>query len=145
MKVPPLMSKSKNVVMKKNVFLVLRLGVGMSMFGHGLVRLPKLSAFASWMSGSFQQTMLPEPLVHFFGLLLPIMEFSLGLLLLIGLFTRQAASIGALLMLILLFGTCMLENWEAIPSQMIHLLFLALLLQFVDRNSFSLDNSISNL
>ena len=67
MKVPPLMSKSKNVVMKKNVFLVLRLGVGMSMFGHGLVRLPKLSAFASWMSGSFQQTMLPEPLVHFFG------------------------------------------------------------------------------
>ncbi len=42
-------------------------------------------------------------------------------------------------MILLLIGTALIENWEAIPSQLIHVLFFALLLQFTDRNTFAMD------
>jgi len=42
-------------------------------------------------------------------------------------------------MLLLLFGTTMIENWDAIPSQIIHIALLAFLLHFIDANSLALD------
>jgi thiosulfate dehydrogenase [quinone] large subunit len=47
-------------------------------------------------------------------------------------------------MLSLLFGTCLIENWEAVPSQLIHLAFFAVLLNFADANSYSLDRLLLN-
>ena len=121
------------------VFLLLRLSIGISMFGHGLVRLPKLNAFSQWMVGSFAKSMLPAELVRPFSMALPFAELIIGFLLLIGLFTEPALISGAILVLLLLFGTAMVENWEAIPSQFIHLIFFAVLLQFIASNSWSLD------
>ena len=46
--------------MNRTVFLLLRLGIGISMFGHGIVRVPKLAAFTEWMVGSMAKSMLPE-------------------------------------------------------------------------------------
>lgn len=128
--------------MNPATFLLLRLGVAASMFGHGLVRLPKLAAFSQWMLGSFEKSMLPKALVLPFSYALPIAEFTVGLLLLAGLFTKSALLAGGWIMLILIFGTAMAENWEAIPSQLIHLAFFALLIQFVPDNSWSLDRYI---
>ena len=121
------------------VFLLLRLGIGISMFGHGLVRLPKLNAFSQWMVGSFAKSMLPAELVRPLSMVLPFAELVIGFLLLIGLFTEPALISGAVLVLLLLFGTAMVENWEALPSQLIHLILFAVLLQFVASNSWSLD------
>ncbi|SEM42785.1 thiosulfate dehydrogenase [quinone] large subunit [Chitinophaga rupis] len=120
-------------------FLLLRLAIGASFFGHGLVRLPKLAAFSGWMTGTFKKSMLPEMLVIPFSYALPVAEFIIGLLLLSGLFTKAAAVAGSIVMLILIFGTCMIENWEALPSQFIHIAFLAALLQFIQHNSWALD------
>ncbi len=125
--------------MNATVFLLLRLGIGISIFGHGVVRLPKLNAFSQWMVGSFAKSMLPAELVRPFSMVLPFAELVIGLLLLVGLFTGPALISGAVLILMLLFGTAMAENWEAIPSQLIHLIFFAVLLQFVASNSWSLD------
>jgi len=125
--------------MNATVFLLLRLGIGISMFGHGLVRLPKLNAFNQWMVDSFAKSMLPAELVRPFSMVLPFAELVIGLLLLVGLFTEPALISGAVLMLMLLFGTAMVENWEAVPSQLIHLIFFAVLLQFVGSNVWSLD------
>ena len=125
--------------MNTTAFLLLRLAIGASMFGHGLVRLPKLNAFSSWMTGSFENTLLPQIIVLPFSYVLPIAEFGIGLLLLLGLFTKTAATLGAIVMILLLIGTALIENWEAIPSQLIHVLFFALLLQFTDRNTFAMD------
>lgn len=125
--------------MNATVFLLLRLGIGISMFGHGLVRLPKLNAFSQWMVDSFAKSMLPAELVRPFSMVLPFAELVIGLLLLVGLFTEPALISGAVLMLMLLFGTAMVENWEAVPSQLIHLIFFAVLLQFVGSNVWSLD------
>jgi len=125
--------------MNATVFLLLRLGIGISMFGHGLVRLPKLNAFSQWMVDNFAKSMLPAELVRPFSMVLPFAELVIGLLLLVGLFTEPALISGAVLMLMLLFGTAMVENWEALPSQLIHLILFAVLLQFVASNSWSLD------
>jgi len=125
--------------MDKTVFLLLRLGIAISMFGHGLVRLSKLNTFSQWMIASFEKSLLPKAMVLPFSYVLPVAESTVGLCLLIGLFTKPALIMGAGVLLILLFGTAMIENWEAIPSQLLHLAFFALLLQFVQSNSWALD------
>ncbi|MND88292.1 hypothetical protein D3C87_719540 [compost metagenome] len=125
--------------MDTTVFLLLRLGIAISMFGHGLVRLPKLNTFSQWMIASFEKSLLPKAMVLPFSYVLPVAESTVGLCLLIGLFTKPALIMGAGVLLILLFGTAMIENWEAIPSQLLHLAFFALLLQFVQSNSWALD------
>ena len=70
---------------------------------------------------------------------LPFAEFLVGLLLLMGLFTRTALLTGAIIILLLLFGTSMIENWEAIPSQLIHLAFFCILLQYFEVNTLTLN------
>src|ERR1044072_6086650 len=120
-------------------FLLLRLAIGISFFGHGLVRFPKLQTFSNWMVGNFKKSLLPEALVVPFSMVLPFAEFAIGLLLLTGLFTKYALIAGSLVMLLLLFGTTMIENWDAIPSQIIHIALLAFLLHFIDANSLALD------
>jgi thiosulfate dehydrogenase [quinone] large subunit len=126
--------------MNTTTFLLLRLGIAISMFGHGLIRLPKLSTFSQWMVSSFEKSILPKALVIPFSYALPIAELTVGLLLLSGLFTKPALLFGSVVMLALLFGTAMIENWEAIPSQLLHLLFFAVLLQFIESNYWALDN-----
>jgi thiosulfate dehydrogenase (quinone) large subunit len=125
-------------------FLLLRLAIGISFLGHGLVRFPKLQAFSNWMAGNFRQSMLPEALVIPFSYLLPFAEFTIGLLLLSGLLTKYALVAGGIVMLLLLFGTTMIENWEALPSQIIHVVLLAVLLHFLEANSFALDQLFKN-
>lgn len=120
-------------------FLFLRLGIGLSLFGHGLVRLPKLHGFSKWMTGNFANSMLPQTLVLPFSYALPVTEFAIGLLLLTGLFTKGALIGGSIVMLLLIFGSCLIEEWSALPSQLIHLLFLAGLLSFIHLNSFAAD------
>jgi len=126
--------------MNTTVFLLLRLAIAASMFGHGLVRLPKLNAFSAWMTGAFAKSMLPQAMVQPFSYVLPLAEFGIGLFLLFGLFTRPALIAGGLTMVLLIFGTAMIENWEALPSQLIHAAFFALLLQFVQYNDWAVDH-----
>ncbi|NIG55636.1 DoxX family protein [Chitinophaga sp. Cy-1792] len=121
-------------------YLLLRLGIGASMFGHGLVRLPKLEKFSGWMMGTFEKSMLPTALVKPFSYALPIAEFLVGLLLIAGLFTRQAAVLGGIVMLSLIFGTTMIEGWDFLTGQLVHLVFFAVLLQFISSNTYALDN-----
>src|SRR5215204_4489283 len=116
--------------MNTTTFLLLRLAIAASMLGHGLVRLPKLSAFSNGMVSSFEKSFLPKILVVPFSYVLPLAEFTTGLLLLMGLFTIPALIAGCIIMILLIFGTTMIENWDALPSQLIHVAFFAVLLQF---------------
>lgn len=125
--------------MNTTAYLIIRLIVGVSMLGHGLARLPKLAGFSTWMVSTFEKTMLPRFMVLPFSYLLPVTEFIVGLLLITGLATGGAAVAGAVVMMILIFGTCLLENWEALPSQLIHGLFFAALIEWLASNSWALD------
>jgi len=57
-------------------------------------------------------------------------------------FTRAAIYTSVASMLILVFGTTMVEDWSALPSQFIHIGFLAICLQFISSNSWCLDKKI---
>lgn len=120
-------------------YLMLRLVAGISFFGHGLVRLPKLNAFSQWMTGSFSKSMLPQNLVTPFSYALPVAEFTIGILLILGVFAPKVIIAGWVVMLLLMLGTCLIENWEALPSQMMHAIILVALYQFIAANSISLD------
>ncbi len=121
-------------------FFLARLAIGVSLLGHGLVRLPKLSGFSAWMVDKFKNSLLPEALVIPFSYALPIAELLTGGLIVLGLFTRLALTAGSWIMIILIFGSSMVEDWGAIPSQLIHVAFLTVLLVFEQsHNTYALD------
>ncbi|MDQ6478214.1 DoxX family membrane protein [Dyadobacter sp. LHD-138] len=127
-------------------FLFGRLAIGMSMFGHGLVRLPKLAGFSAWMVDQFEKSVLPDIVVIPFSYILPITEFLVGVFLLIGLFTRQSLIAGALVMIALIFGTTMIEEWGSLGSQLIHVAFFSVLLIFEkEYNFFAVDLFLSRI
>jgi len=117
--------------MNSIAYVITRLTIGMSFFGHGVVRMFKLAAFSKEMVDEFQKkSYLPGGLVAPFSYALPFAELIVGLLLLLGVFTRQAAIAGAVVMILLIFGTTTVENWNALSTQLIHAAFLIVLLQF---------------
>ncbi|MFT4033434.1 MAG: DoxX family membrane protein [Siphonobacter sp.] len=121
-------------------FLIARLAIGMSFLGHGLVRLPKLGGFSAWMVGKFKDSLLPEALVIPFSYALPFAEFAVGLFIILGWFTKEALVAGGIVVIILIFGSSMVEDWGSIPSQLLHILFVVGLLSYEKQyNAFSLD------
>jgi thiosulfate dehydrogenase [quinone] large subunit len=132
-----------NVNQKTIAFVLARLAVGASMLGHGLVRLPKLAGFSEWMQGVFKDSMMPAALITPFSYILPIAEFVSGVLIVLGLLTRPALILASLAMIALIFGSCMVEKWDWIPSQLIHVAFCSVLLIFEkDNNGYALDKFI---
>jgi len=127
---------------KSWAYLIGRLAIGLSFFGHGLVRLPKLAGFSNWMVGQFSKSFLPEALTVPFSYVLPFAEFIAGLLIIMGLFTRQGLLLAGFVSLALIFGTTMIENWDALPSQLIHVAFLSVLLAYLPHNSYAVDKII---
>ena len=127
--------------MKSMSYVFIRLGIGISMLGHGLVRIPKLTAFSEGMLNNFKDSLLPNFMLIPFTYALPFVEFLIGLFLILGWQTKNAAVIGGVLMLILIGGTSLIENWGALPSQMIHLLFFVLVYEFNQSNTLALDKS----
>lgn len=108
----------------------LRLPIAMSFLGHGLVRLPKLEAFASGMAEQFASTPLPQGLVLGFGYLLVIAEFLIGVWLISGRWFNHALMAGLATMTVLIFGSSLIENWNAVSVQLIHSIYLAGLLVY---------------
>ncbi|WP_207432048.1 DoxX family protein [Sabulibacter ruber] len=123
-------------------YLLARLPIALSFFGHGLVRLPKLEKFSQWMMGLFQKSMLPTALVQPFSYVLPFAELLIGALLLVGLFTRQALVAGSVVILMLILGSCLLEEWQNVFVQMLYGLYLAGLLLFVEHDQYALNHRL---
>lgn len=108
----------------------LRLPIAMSFLGHGLVRLPKLEAFASGMAEQFASTPFPQGLVLGFGYLLVIAEFLIGVWLISGRWFNYALMAGLATMTTLIFGSSLIESWNAVSVQLIHSIYLAGLLAY---------------
>jgi len=119
---------------KTIAYSLARLPIGMSFWGHGIIRLPKLNAFSEGMTNSFQDTLLPVMLVKPFSLVLPFIELLLGLALIIGFKARITSLIGVLLVTVLIFGSYFQENWSAIAIQMFYGAYLTVLYLFSEYN-----------
>jgi thiosulfate dehydrogenase [quinone] large subunit len=120
-------------------YLLLRLTIGASLFGHGLVRVPKLAAFHTHMVGEFKTSMIPAVLVSACSYALPFAELITGVLLLAGLLTRAAAIAGGLVMIVLVLGATSIEHFNVIGEQLLHALFLVSVIGFRGHNRYSVD------
>ncbi|MFZ4928610.1 DoxX family membrane protein [Chryseobacterium sp. Mn2064] len=124
---------------KQTAYFFLRISMGVNLLGHGLVRILKLQDFASGMMKGFEKSWLPQAMVYPFGMILPFFELIIGLLLIIGFKTRIANIAGAFLMIVLLFGSSTIENWEAMGVQMIYAGLFYILISRIEDNSLTLD------
>lgn len=124
----------------KTTFFFMRLPLAVSLLGHGLVRLPKLTSFADGMVSSMESSILPGGLVLAFGYILPFIEAVLGLLLLLGYQTRYTLYGALALMGILILGSSTIENWGAVQAQLLHGIYAVALYWFWEnKRSSTLD------
>lgn len=124
---------------RKLAYLMLRFTLGLSILMHGLVRLPHLSAFADTTVKLFAETPLPAIIVRPFALSLVFVESIVGLLLLLGLWTRWALLVGALSMASLVFGTALRSDWNTLAIQMLYASIYAALIAAREYNFYSVD------
>lgn len=117
----------------KTAFFFLRLPIAISLLGHGLVRIPKLHTFSEWMVTTMEKSMIPKLVIVLFGYVLPIFEAILGILLLINFKTKYTLYSALVLMSILIFGSCSIENWSAIEAQLLHSFYLFGLFWFYEK------------
>jgi len=114
----------------------------MDILMHGVVRLPHLSSFADGMVRQFAETPLPAIIVRPFALSIVFLEALLGLLLLIGLWTRWSLLFGGVLISSLVFGTALRSDWNTLAIQMLYALIFAALMATREYNSYSVDTLI---
>jgi thiosulfate dehydrogenase [quinone] large subunit len=115
-------------------YTTLRLAIGVSMLIHGLVRLPKYSAFVDATMKLFAHSPLPA-----FARITPPVETVIGLLVFFGFATRVGLVVGGLWMVFLIFGSTLIENFDIVGIQLLYSLIFFQLLQHLDHNNISLD------
>lgn len=119
---------------------LMRLALGINIFGHGFFRiLTGVGAFATGMAQGMEKSPLPHNMILGFGYCIPVIEFALGVLLILGLFTRLALVGGALLMIALTFGTTSIQNWNGAGTQLVYSAVFFLMLWLVEANRYSVD------
>lgn len=123
-------------------YLLVRLTVGASLLGHGLVRLPKLGAFHTQLMGEFKTSYLPTFLVSGCAYVLPFAELLVGVLLLAGALTRVAAVVGGMVMIVLVLGATSIEHFNVIGEQLLHAMLLAAVVAFRNHNTYSVDHLV---
>jgi thiosulfate dehydrogenase (quinone) large subunit len=119
---------------------LLRLGLGVNIMGHGLARLPHVSAFVADTVHSFAGTFLPVFSVVLTAFLIPPAELVIGALLVAGLFQRAALILGTLLMMQLTFGTTLIQQWQVAGLQLIYIAVYAALISTLGFDRFSIDS-----
>jgi len=116
-----------------------RVALGLNIAIHGYSRLPNLAGFANGMVKQFAATFLPGPLVYITGFGIAIGEAVIGTLLFFGLFCRPVLVFGTLLILLLIFGSALIQQWEIASIQLIYVAFYSGLLATARYDRFSLD------
>lgn len=119
--------------------LLARLALGMNIAMHGLTRIPRFGDFKGYLTKEFAGSPLPQGLVEISAVGIVAAESVIGVLILAGLFLRQALIAGTVLMLVLLFGVCLIWNWNAAGSQMVYVIFFVGLLATLKFDRWSVD------
>ena len=138
-KVPGVVVGPARTMDRRIGYLLMRLAVGVSLLGHGLVRIPKLSGFHAHLTSDFTHSILPKTLVSVAGYALPFVEFCIGAMLVVGLLTKLGLIAGVLGMTALVFGSTTIEDYSVIGEQLIHAAILVGLIVFLEYNTCSVD------
>jgi len=122
-------------------YAILRFSFGANILLHGLSRvLMGRPAFLAYLTHYFEHApLMPASMFPAFGAVLPWVETTLGLLLLLGLVTRFALIAGSVVMALLVIGTNLAQDWNTAGLQLIYCFIYYYLLVHHGRNRISLD------
>jgi thiosulfate dehydrogenase [quinone] large subunit len=121
-------------------YALLRAVVGTNLMMHGVSRMiTGPGEFAAKLVMRFAHAPLPAWSVWAFGLTLPAIEGGLGLLLLIGLRTRAALIAASALIILLTYGSSLLQDWAATGTELTYAAVYAALLFLFRHNGWSVD------
>ncbi|HWX38519.1 MAG TPA: DoxX family membrane protein [Candidatus Sulfotelmatobacter sp.] len=122
-------------------YAILRLSFGANICLHGLSRLLNgRAAFLAYLSHYFEHShLIPPGMLPVFGAVLPWVETALGLLLMLGLFSRFTLIAGALVMTGLVIGTNLAQDWLVSGLQLIYSFIYYYLLLHLEQNGYSMD------
>jgi thiosulfate dehydrogenase (quinone) large subunit len=121
-------------------YALLRAAVGTNLMMHGISRiLAGPGEFAAKLVMQFSHAPLPSWSVWAFGLILPTIEGILGLILLIGLRTRATLVAASMLVLVLTFGSSLLQDWPTVSIQLTYAVVYSALIFLRRYNAWSVD------
>ena len=120
-------------------YMLLRVFLGVNIASHGVSRLLAASKFENALAAQFAHSFLPHSAVVAFALALPWAETLIGSLILAGLWTRLALIGGALLMIVLTLGSCLIQDWQVAGIQLIYQIAYFFLLFLLNYNHWSVD------
>jgi thiosulfate dehydrogenase [quinone] large subunit len=123
-------------------YTILRLSFGANILLHGLSRiLNGRPAFLAYLNHYFEHAHFISPgMLPMFGAVLPWVETALGLLLMLGLFSRFTLIVGALVMTGLVIGTNLAQDWLVSGLQLPYCFIYYYLLIHLEQNRVSLDS-----
>jgi thiosulfate dehydrogenase [quinone] large subunit len=125
-------------------YALLRITLGINIAIHGISRiLAGPASFVSSLTRQFEGTVLPHFAVQGFGYALPWLEALIGLAILFGALTRVALIAGALLIVLLTFGSTLHRDWDIAGLQLIYALVYFVLIGLRQYNSWSVDGLFS--
>jgi len=122
-------------------YALFRIALGLDMFLHGVMRIPILATWVDTTTKLFGASFLPDSMVRGFLYVLPFPEAVIGLLLMLGWFTRESLIAGSLVIIVLIFGTGTRQDWTTIGAQMLYALYYYLMLARLDDNWLAVDAS----
>jgi len=122
-------------------YTILRVSFGANIMLHGVSRLLMgHAAFLAYLTHYFEKTtVIPASTLPAFATVLPWVETTLGLLLVIGLATRFALIAGALVITCLVIGTNLAQDWLVSGLQLIYAFLYYYLLMHREENRYSVD------
>jgi thiosulfate dehydrogenase [quinone] large subunit len=131
-------SRSSDAVI---AYTILRVSFGANIMLHGVSRiLMGHAAFLAYLTHYFEKaSYVPVSMLSVFATVQPWVETVLGLLLVIGLATRFSLVAGALVIMCLVIGTNLAQDWLVSGLQLIYASLYYYLLVHLDQNRFSVD------
>jgi len=122
-------------------YTILRLSFGANILLHGLSRvLNGRPAFLAYLTHYFEHShLISQSMLPVFGAVLPWVETTLGVLLMLGLFSRFTLIVGALVLTVLVIGTNLAQDWLVAGLQLPYCFIYYYLLIHLEQNRLSLD------
>ena len=134
----PATSRSSDAVI---AYTILRISFGANIMLHGVSRIVMgHAAFLAYLTHYFEKaSYVPVGMLSLFATVQPWVELILGLLLMIGLATRFSLIAGGLVILSLVIGTNLAQDWLVSGLQLIYAFLYYYLLAHLDQNRYSID------
>ena len=130
---------------KSLAYALLRISLAINFAGHGLIRIYNgVATFAQATAEHFAKSPLPHSFTYGFSYAIPFLEAVLGLMLILGIFTRYALICGAVFMMALTLGVTSNQQWDLASQQLPYSVVFFLLLVLFEHNSLALDNALSS-